>query len=139
MTRRVKSSSHSQARRDQDIDRAKALLKQCVAYCPPGTSTKLAIREAAKRTGLPYARTRGIWYGEARRIEASEMDRLSHVARYTDMAQLVASMERLKPDLAATLPQIDGICANLVHALRTMEASERYSQPAHDSSLAERL
>lgn len=50
----------------------------------PGESVKAAIRRAAHRLSLPFSRTRALWYGLARRIDAAEMDQLCKQARYAD-------------------------------------------------------
>jgi len=48
---------------------------------------KAAIRRASRRLGLPFNRTKDIWYGQARRIDAEEMDRLRRGAENTELAQ----------------------------------------------------
>lgn len=45
-----------------------------------GENVKAALARVARSTGLSDRRVRGIWNGEARRIEAPEMDRLRQVA-----------------------------------------------------------
>ncbi|WP_157182206.1 hypothetical protein [Methylobacterium sp. WSM2598] len=45
-----------------------------------GENVKAALARVAQLTGLGDRRVRGIWNGEARRIEAAEMDRLRQVA-----------------------------------------------------------
>lgn len=45
-----------------------------------GENVKSALARVARSTGLGDRRVRGIWNGEARRIEAEEMDRLRQVA-----------------------------------------------------------
>ncbi|ACL60617.1 hypothetical protein [Methylobacterium nodulans] len=45
-----------------------------------GENVKVALARVAQLTGLGDRRVRGIWNGEARRIEAAEMDRLRQVA-----------------------------------------------------------
>lgn len=45
-----------------------------------GENVKSALARVARATGLGDRRVRGIWNGEARRIEAQEMDRLRQVA-----------------------------------------------------------
>lgn len=45
-----------------------------------GENVKAALTRVSRATGLGDRRVRGIWNGEARRIEAQEMDRLRQVA-----------------------------------------------------------
>lgn len=45
-----------------------------------GENVKSALARVARATGLGDRRVRGIWNGEARRIDAPEMDRLRRVA-----------------------------------------------------------
>ncbi|NGM34488.1 hypothetical protein G4G93_11190 [Methylobacterium sp. DB0501] len=45
-----------------------------------GENVKAALARVARLTGLGDRRVRGIWNGEARRIEAGEMDRLRQAA-----------------------------------------------------------
>ncbi len=45
-----------------------------------GENVKSALARVSRATGLGDRRVRGIWNGEARRIEAEEMDRLRQVA-----------------------------------------------------------
>ncbi|MET7242460.1 hypothetical protein ABZT49_03770 [Methylobacterium sp. EM32] len=45
-----------------------------------GENVKAALARVARLTGLGDRRVRGIWNGEARRIEAEEMDRLRRAA-----------------------------------------------------------
>jgi hypothetical protein len=51
------------------------------------------MRRASRRLDLPFSRTRDIWYGDARRINSGEMDRLRHEALNAD---LMAGIEALK-------------------------------------------
>jgi hypothetical protein len=45
---------------------------------------------------LPFTRTRDIWYGDERRIDAEEMDRLRQSAENAEFAQAVAGIEVLR-------------------------------------------
>lgn len=48
-------------------------LRAVVLPVRPGESVKALLRRAAQRTGLPHSRTREIWYGRAKRIDAVEL------------------------------------------------------------------
>jgi hypothetical protein len=57
---------------------------------------------------------RDIWYGDARRIDAEEMDQLRRTAREAELALAVAAIELLKSKFL-TLPSLasDGAIASL--------------------------
>lgn len=62
-------------------DEAGELLRKLSEPRPVGDSVKSAIARAARRLRWSYTRTKAIWYAEARRIDASEMDQLRAEAR----------------------------------------------------------
>lgn len=51
---------------------------------------------------MRFSRTRDIWYGAARRIDADEMDKLRQEAEKAELAQVVAAIEFLKNKILAT-------------------------------------
>lgn len=51
-----------------------SLLRAVAAPTDPGEGVKAAIGRAARRLGLPWGRAKRLWYGEARRVDAWEMD-----------------------------------------------------------------
>ena len=69
------------------IDEAQTLVRKCAEPRPPGDQVKAAIHRASQRLELPFSRTRDIWYGDARRIDAEEMDRLRRGAEKAELAQ----------------------------------------------------
>src|ERR1700716_255874 len=78
------------------IDDAQILVRRCAEPRPAGDQVKAAIRRASQRLEIPSSRTRDIWYGDARRIDAEEMDRLRRGAEKAELAQAVAAIEFLK-------------------------------------------
>jgi hypothetical protein len=76
---------------------------------------KAAIRRASRRLEIPFSRTRDIWYGDARRIDAEEMDRLRRGAERAELAQAVAAIEFLKNKAVA--PASHQVITNLHAAL----------------------
>jgi hypothetical protein len=58
------------------LDEAQMLVKRCAEPRPAGDSMANAIVRAARRLKFTPGRTRDIWYREARRIDAKEMDQL---------------------------------------------------------------
>jgi hypothetical protein len=97
------------------IDEAKALVRRCAEPSPAGDFVKAAIRRASRRLDLPFSRTRDIRYGDARRIDAEEMDRLRRGAEKAELAQAVAAIEFLKNKAVA--PASHQVIANLHAAL----------------------
>jgi hypothetical protein len=84
------------------IDEARALVRQCAEPRPPGDLVKAAIFRASQRLEMPVSRARDIWYGDARRIDAEEMDRLRRGAEKTELAQALAAIEFLKNKVVAS-------------------------------------
>ena len=72
------------------IDEAQTLVRRCAEPRPAGDLVKAAIRRASRQLGLSFTRTRDIWYGDARRIDAEEMDRLRQGAENAELAQAAA-------------------------------------------------
>jgi hypothetical protein len=51
---------------------------------------------------MPVSRVKDIWYGDARRIDAYEMDRLRRAANESELAQTLAAIAFLKEKLSAS-------------------------------------
>lgn len=60
---------------------ARNLVRGAADPRPSGDSVKQAIVRVARRLKWSFTRTRAIWYAEARRIDAAEMDALRAIAR----------------------------------------------------------
>jgi hypothetical protein len=97
------------------IDEAKILIRRCAEPRPAADQTKAAIRRASQRLEIPFSRTRDIWYGDAKRIDAEEMDRLRRGAEKAELAQAVAAIEFLKNKAVA--PASHQVITNLHAAL----------------------
>lgn len=70
------------------VAEASTLIRRAAEPRPVGDSVKAAIRRAARRIGLSFTRAKDIWYGDARRIDAHEMDALRNLAaRYARIAE----------------------------------------------------
>lgn len=104
---------------------ASHLIRYAAEPRPVGDSVKAAITRAARRVGLGYERAKSLWYAEARRVDASEMDRLRAVAaeraaKQEEAAvhahrQLVERISAIEARLAAIDP---GFYGDAVAALR---------------------
>jgi hypothetical protein len=77
------------------IIEAQSLVRRCAEPRPAGDGVKAAIRRASMRLDLPFTRTRDIWYGDARRIEAGEMDRLRREALNADLIATIDALNKL--------------------------------------------
>ena len=64
---------------------------------------KAAVRRASQRLDMPFSRTRDIWYGDARRIDAHEMDRLRSTAEKVELEQAIVGIEVLRKRMQAAL------------------------------------
>jgi hypothetical protein len=84
------------------IDEAQTLVRRCAEPRPAADQVKAAIRRASQRLDLPFSRVRDIWYGDARRIDAHEMDKLRQEAEKAELAQAVAAIEFLKNKILAS-------------------------------------
>jgi hypothetical protein len=62
------------------VSEAAILIRRVAEPRPVGDSVKAAIRRAAQALGFSFSRTKDIWYGDARRIDVSEMDALREQA-----------------------------------------------------------
>ena len=66
-----------------------------------GDSIKAAIGRAARKLGWSFTRTRDIWYGDARRLDANEMDALRAIQRDRDTALAIIDQRRHVEQIAA--------------------------------------
>jgi len=89
---------------------ASFLVRKVAEPRPIGDSVKAAINRAARRLGFHFSRTKDIWYENARRIHAEEIDALRREARTqreetVARAEAIIAVERLvalRETLAAT-------------------------------------
>jgi hypothetical protein len=70
------------------IVEASILIRQVAEPRPVGDSVKAAIVRASRRLGFGFSRTKTIWYGEAFRINAEEMDVLRKAAKRRHVEQI---------------------------------------------------
>ena len=103
------------------VSEAQTLVQRVAAPRGVSDSVKAAIVRAARRLNFPFSRTRDIWYGHARRIEAAEMDRLREEAAHVEARLLVSNLLVMRERLSKTDESFhrDTIVA-LEHALCTL-------------------
>lgn len=117
----IDRSSLSAKARSASIEEARSLVKRCAGTSPAGEVIKGAVRRAAHRLQFSFGRTKDIWYGDARRIDAKEMDRLRLVAEETEISQAVSAIETLIGKLReSTSPDTQGVTAGLEEALQAI-------------------
>lgn len=105
------------------VDEAQALVRQCAEPRPVTDKVKAAILRASRRLELPFNRTRDIWYGGAKRIDAEEMDRLRRVAEKTELAHAVTTLEVLRNRMLESHSTISRqVVDGLTEALLSLEA-----------------
>jgi hypothetical protein len=92
------------------IDEARALVWRCAEPRPAGDLVKVAIFRASQRLNMPVSRIKDIWYGDAKRIDAEEMDQLRRAAKEAELAQATAAIELLRSKfLTSSLVSDDAI------------------------------
>ncbi len=62
---------------------------------------KSAVYRASRKLGWAHSRTKDIWYKNARRINAEEMDRLRQLALQCEREQAIADVVALRRHMAA--------------------------------------
>ena len=88
-TRPIASNTNS-------IEEAQTLVRRCAEPRPAGDKVKAAVIRASRRLGFSFSRTKDIWYRNARRIDATEMDQLRRTADTIAIEQSIAGIHRLR-------------------------------------------
>jgi len=108
------------------LEEAQALVRKCAEPRPAGDQVKAAILRASRRLGLPFTRTKDLWYGDARRIDAKEMDGLRDRAESAEIANAIAGIEVLRNRmLSSGSPASREVAAKLDDALRALGRAPR--------------
>lgn len=103
------------------VSEASSLVRQVAGPRDAGESVKAVILRASRCLGFGYSRTKDIWYENARRIDAREMDALRARAARVDRDRAVQTVVGLRSRLAATDPHRNGeVIAALDRALSAM-------------------
>jgi hypothetical protein len=107
------------------IEEAQSLVRRCAEPRPVGDKVKAAILRASRRLQFPISRTKDVWYGQARRIDAREMDRLRQVAEKTELAVAAGSVELVRRTLLTSRSASDReVATALDAALRGLGSDE---------------
>lgn len=108
------------------VSEASELIRRIAGPREAGESIKAAIVKTARRLGFSYSRTRDIWYGNARRIDANEMDALREREARLDRDRAIAAVVVIRERLVSTDEDFHGpTVAALDGALRAMGAEVR--------------
>lgn len=99
------SEKLSESSEMSSVAEASELLRSVAGPREASDSVKALIRKAATRLRWKTSRTKDIWYGDARRIEAAEMDRLRAEAIRVEIEVARARLMALRNGLAATDPE----------------------------------
>ncbi|WP_238297510.1 hypothetical protein [Methylobacterium soli] len=99
----------SKGRAPSMLSLASSMLREIAEPRPVGDTIKLAIARAARAVSshlpepMSYARAENLWRGEARRIDAAEMDaiRAAHAARAKSLRQEIQQAQALVDQLEA--------------------------------------
>ena len=83
------------------VAEASTLVRRVAEPRPVGDKVKAAIVRAARRLGFPVSRTKDLWYGDARRIDAHEMDALRERAARAEARLAITNLLALRERLAA--------------------------------------
>ncbi|WP_166297210.1 hypothetical protein [Bradyrhizobium sp. 2S1] len=121
------------SRSEKTSEIAAHLAKRASEPCPAGDYVKAAITRTSERTGIAYGRARDIWYGEARRIDAWEMDVLREAADAAEwrIALDGVAMARRKLE-GSTAPHCREALASLDEVLRILGGDAGGAQPTSE-------
>lgn len=113
---------------------ASFLIKLAAEPRPVGDTVKAAIRRASRRVGLTFSRSRDIWYGQARRVDASEMDKLRAVNAAEEQARdeyrdALTAFRLVAHRLATIDPDF---AREIADAVRSLEPESRAAARAMD-------
>jgi hypothetical protein len=103
------------------IEEAQGLVRKCAEPRQACDQVNAAILRASRRLGFAFNRTRDMWYGDVRRVDAAEMDRLRRVAEDSEIARAIAGIEFLKNRMMVSRsPTSHQVIAGLNAALRAL-------------------
>ena len=105
-----KSSEKSEM---SDVASASVLIREIVP-ATAGATIGERIRSTARALGWAYSRTRDVWYGQARRIDAAEMDALREAKAERqkkeasrEFLELMARIERIEATIGLAYSALD--------------------------------
>src|SRR5215813_8904428 len=115
------SESLSESTEMSSVAEASCLIRRVAGPREVGDSVKALIRRASRRLGWQFSRTKDVWYQDARRIDAEEMDRLRDEAARVEANVARERLLALRNGLAATDPEFHRETIDaLEHVLRCM-------------------
>ena len=102
---------------------AQSLLKEYISPPIAGGSVKGRIYQAARHVGFTFSRTHTLWYGNARRVDAEEIDRLRAAA--VKKAAPVSTDESNGQDFWATVAELRSQIAELKSNIERLDRISR--------------
>lgn len=101
----------------------------------PGDSRKAAIAWAARVLALPFTRVRCLYYGNARRIDAHEADKIrAYVEQAQELIEARAEYEKLRGDFVAAHPHLARLVPNSLARSETAAAAEAFLAVANGTA-----
>ena len=85
-----------------DVSQASSLVREVIP-ASGGATILERINRTSRKLGWPFSRTRDVWYEQARRIDATEMDQL----RAATEARRIAEASNEYKDLRARIARIE--------------------------------
>jgi hypothetical protein len=120
------SEKSSEPYRMSAVAEAQTLVRVIAEPRAVGDSVKTSINKAARRLGFSFSRAKDIWYGDARRIDAAEIDKLRELAGQRRLHLARKSVLELRHALAGSDEGSHReAVASLDHALRQLGAEIR--------------
>lgn len=120
------NSDSGESRKGQRMNasvEAAELIRALAEPRPVGDTVKLALQRAARASGLSPTRAKAIWYREARRIDAEEIDALR--AANEHRRKVLARLVVVRDAASASASLLDGeSVARFVDMLRRMGAGD---------------
>jgi hypothetical protein len=115
------------------LEEARFLVRKCAEPRPAADTVKAAIRRSSQRLQLSFTRIKDIWYGDARRIDAREMDRLRRVADETEIAQAMVGIELVIKNIENSgSPESAQVIEGLMAAVVTLKKCDGQQGQARD-------
>jgi hypothetical protein len=115
------------------IEEAQILVRRCAEPRRADEGVKRSIRRVSRLLELPFSRTWDLWYGNAKRVDAGEMDRLRRVAENAKRAQAVTGLKYVGSRLLASRSSAaHQVIAGLTEALLALSGDAGEACPSRE-------
>ena len=108
MTREDSELLESRSERPEmsSVAEMSALVREVADFTAQGSNWKERVHAAARALHMPFGRTKRHYYGEARRVDAEEMDRARDTAARLRAAEHVKNLNRTAAYLRSIDPEL---------------------------------